>query len=195
MRCIRCSADSRPGARYCAACGRSLHRTCDACGRANDADARFCSDCGHALGAPADAAAAGERRHLTVLFCDVVGSTQLAARMDTEDWYAIAARYQQCGAEAVERFGGHIAQFLGDGFFTYFGYPVAYDDAPERGVRAAIAVLDAVERLNAELDAAYGVRLAVRVSDAAAATTSRCSARRCTWRRACSTWPNPVRSS
>jgi class 3 adenylate cyclase/tetratricopeptide (TPR) repeat protein len=105
----------------------------------------------------------GERRQLTVLFCDIVGSTELAARHDPEEWQTICAQYQRCGADTVERFGGYVAQFLGDGLLTYFGYPLVHDDGPERGVRAGLAILDAMVALNARLERQYGVRLAVRV--------------------------------
>jgi class 3 adenylate cyclase/tetratricopeptide (TPR) repeat protein len=105
----------------------------------------------------------GERRQLTVLFCDIVGSTELAARHDPEEWQTICAQYQRCGAGTVERFGGYVAQFLGDGLLVYFGYPLIHDDGPERGVRAGLAILDAMVGLNAQLERQHGVRLGVRV--------------------------------
>ena len=170
MRCGACHTENAGEGNFCSRCGRPLRQPCAACGHANDPDGRFCGRCGRPL-TPAVAEAeparripaGGERRQLTVLFCDIVGSTQLAARLDPEDWYAVAARYQQCAAKAVERFGGHIAQFQGDGFLTYFGYPLVYDDSPERGVRAALGMLDALERLNAELTREHGIRIAVRI--------------------------------
>ena len=65
----------------------------------------------------------GERRHLSLLFCDLVGSTELAAQMDPEDWRTVAAAYQRAATDVVERFGGHVAKYLGDGLLVYFGYP------------------------------------------------------------------------
>jgi len=74
------------------------------------------------------ATAHGERRHLTVLFCDLVNSTEIAARLDPEEWRDILARYHQVAAEAVARFEGHVAQYLGDGVLALFGYPVAHEN-------------------------------------------------------------------
>jgi class 3 adenylate cyclase/predicted ATPase len=170
MYCAACDVDNAPGARFCSGCGEALERICDGCGHASGSQARFCSACGRRLlpgtAANGDAEAhvlAGERRQLTVLFCDVVGSTELTARFDPEDWQTISARYQRCGVQAVERFGGHVASFAGDGFLASFGYPLAHDDDPERGIRAAIGILDALTALNRLLDREYGVRLAVRI--------------------------------
>jgi class 3 adenylate cyclase/tetratricopeptide (TPR) repeat protein len=172
MRCAACSHENLPGARFCSGCGVGLERICEGCGHASGAGALFCSACGRSL-APAAAAAehqapatdqpVGERRQLTVLFCDMVGSTDLAARLDLEEWHTINASYQRCGAEVVERFGGHLTKFQGDGFLTYFGYPLAHDDDPERGTRAGIAILDALVPLSERLERQHGARLAVRV--------------------------------
>jgi class 3 adenylate cyclase/predicted ATPase len=171
MRCAACKLDNLPGARFCSGCGRGLERICGSCGHANGPGAHFCSACGHALvdGALTGRASAptddlvGERRQVTVLFCDIVGSTALAARLDPEDWHAIGVQYQRCAAGAVERFGGHVAQFLGDGVLVYFGYPLVHDGGPERAVRAGIAIVHALVALNERLHDRYGVRLAVRV--------------------------------
>jgi class 3 adenylate cyclase/tetratricopeptide (TPR) repeat protein len=114
--------------------------------------------------APASDVLVGERRQLTVLFCDIVGSTDLVERLDVEEWHAINAGYQRCGVEMVERLGGHVASFHGDGFLAYFGYPVGHDDSPERGTRAGIAILDALELMNQRLEREHGVRLAVRIA-------------------------------
>ena len=170
MRCAACRHENPAGARFCSGCGVGLERICEGCGHASSADAQFCSACGRSM-APGAAAVenrepaplVGERRQLTVLFCDIVGSTDLAARLDPEEWHAISARYQRCGAEAVERFGGYVAKFLGDGFLTYFGYPLAHDDDAERGTRAGIAVLDALVPLSERLERQHGAPLAVRV--------------------------------
>jgi class 3 adenylate cyclase/tetratricopeptide (TPR) repeat protein len=172
MRCAACNQDNLPGARLCSRCGIGLERICVGCGHASGSGAQFCSACGRilapAVAAPEDRARAsdllvGERRQLTVLFCDIIGSTDLVARLDVEEWHAINASYQRCGAEAVERFGG-VARFQGDGFLAYFGYPVVHGDTPERGTRAGIAILDALVLLNQRLERQHGVRLAVRIA-------------------------------
>ena len=85
--------------------------------------------------APHDTA---ERRHVTVIFSDLVGSTALSARMDPEDLREVISAYQTCVAETVGRFGGFVAQYLGDGALVYFGYPQAHEDDAERAVRAAL---------------------------------------------------------
>jgi class 3 adenylate cyclase/tetratricopeptide (TPR) repeat protein len=87
---------------------------------------------------------AGERRQLTVLFCDLVDSTRLAAGMDAEDWRALVQRYHAAAGEAIARFEGHVAQYLGDGLLVYFSWPRAHEDDAERAVRAGLAIVDAV---------------------------------------------------
>ena len=100
-----------------------------------------------------------ERRQLTVMFCDLVGSTALSARLDPENLRDIVRAYQATCAEVISRFDGHIAQYLGDGLLVYFGYPQAHENDAERAVRAGLGIVDAVERLSGGIDQ----RLAVRV--------------------------------
>src|SRR5499427_10708308 len=90
----------------------------------------------------------GQRRQLTVLFCDLVGSAELAAQMDPEDWSTVAAAYQHAAAAVVEPFGGHVAKYLGNGLLVYFGYPRAHEDDAERAVRAGLAMVNAVQHLD-----------------------------------------------
>jgi class 3 adenylate cyclase/tetratricopeptide (TPR) repeat protein len=105
----------------------------------------------------------GERRHLTVLFSDLVGSTEIAGHLDPEDWREIAAEYQRTAAAAVTRFGGHVAKYLCDGLMVYFGWPIAHEDDAERAVRAGLAIVDDVDALNARLATEHNVKLSVRV--------------------------------
>ena len=84
-----------------------------------------------------------ERRHLTVLFCDLVGSTALTGRLDPEDYREVVRAYHQICAEVVHQFDGYVAQYLGDGVLGYFGYPVAHEDDAQRAVRAGLGLLDA----------------------------------------------------
>jgi class 3 adenylate cyclase len=88
-----------------------------------------------------------ERRQLTVMFCDLVGSTPLSTRFDPEDLREIVGAYHRCVADTVARFGGFVAKYMGDGVLIYFGYPEAHEDDAERAVRAGLAVIDAVVRL------------------------------------------------
>ena len=85
-----------------------------------------------------------ERRQVTVMFSDLVGSTALSARMDPEDLREVISAYQKCVAETVQRFGGFVAKYMGDGVLVYFGYPQAHEDDAERAVRAGLELVAAV---------------------------------------------------
>ena len=160
MHCPKCDCDNREGAKFCNDCGTPLLDRCAVCGALNPPDARFCDECGAALSAdetnkaehPASARppSAGERRHLTVLFCDLVGSTEIAAQLDPEEWRELVARYHRAAAEAITRYGGHVAQYLGDGVMAYFGWPSAHDNDAECATRAGLAIVEAVPKLNHE---------------------------------------------
>jgi class 3 adenylate cyclase len=93
------------------------------------------------------AAFIAERRQLTVMFCDLVASTPLSTRFDPEDLREIVGAYHRCVADTVGRFGGFVAKYMGDGVLIYFGYPEAHEDDAERGVRAGLAVIQAVGQL------------------------------------------------
>ena len=180
MRCPSCNFENPPAKRFCLQCGFRLEGLCPQCGAENPADARFCGDCGTGLSSSPlsgsrtahDQAASiapvalpsatdselmdcrrasdGERRHLTVLFCDLVGSTALATQLDPEEWRTIIADYHRAAADAIERFGGYVAQYLGDGVMAYFGWPEAHDNDAERAARAGLAILEAIVKLNEE---------------------------------------------
>ena len=105
----------------------------------------------------------GERRFLAVMFCDLVGSTALAAAMDAEDWHRIVDDYHSMVAEVVAKFGGYVAQKYGDGAMVYFGYPTAQENDAERGIHAGLAILVGIAELNQRLVAAGGPDLAVRI--------------------------------
>jgi len=95
----------------------------------------------------AQAGPAAERRQITVVFCDLIGSTELASRLDPEDLAAAMTSYHDCCKEVIERWSGHVAEFLGDGAVIYFGWPTAHEDDAERAVRAALELVAAVARL------------------------------------------------
>jgi class 3 adenylate cyclase len=88
-----------------------------------------------------------ERRQVTVMFCDLVGSTALSARMDLEDLREVISAYQKCVAQVVQRFAGFVAKYMGDGVLVYFGYPQAHEDDAERAVRAGLDLIQAVDAL------------------------------------------------
>jgi class 3 adenylate cyclase/tetratricopeptide (TPR) repeat protein len=176
MRCPSCNHDNRADRRFCTECGATLSVACPSCGAPAEAGEKFCGGCGARLptvaaapGAPppspepAAALPAGERRQLTVLFCDLVGSTPLSQQLDAEDWRDVVGQYQKAARAAVERWGGRVAKEFGDGLLAYFGWPDAREDDPERAIRAGLAILDAMEPVNARLAAGDGTRLAVRI--------------------------------
>ena len=107
----------------------------------------------------ASAPTEAERRQLTVMFCDLVGSTALSTRFDPEDLRELIGAYHRAVAETVGRFDGFVAKYMGDGVLIYFGYPQAHEDDAERAVRAGLAVIEAVGRLPARQD--LSVRLGI----------------------------------
>src|ERR1700747_1207811 len=174
MRCPSCMAENSENRRFCAQCGRPLPSLCPTCGFENEPFARFCGGCGQPVGQTAAPAIAitrppqirsdgAERRQLTVMFCDLVGSTSLSTRFDPEDLRELIGEYHRCVADTVARFAGFVAKYMGDGVLIYFGYPEAHEDDPERAVRAGLATIDAVgglaisEPLNVRLGVASGL--------------------------------------
>ena len=113
--------------------------------------------------APPERAIAGpERRHLTVMFCDLVGSTELSTRLDPEDLRDVMQRFQECCVEVIRRYGGHIGNYIGDGILAYFGYPRAHEDDAQRAVRAGLGMVEAIAALNAGVPQP-GIELAIRI--------------------------------
>jgi class 3 adenylate cyclase len=90
---------------------------------------------------------AGERRHITVVFCDLVGSTGIAARLDAEEWRDLVGAYLDAASAAVTEMGGKVAKKLGDGLMALFGYPQAHEDDAERAVRAGLELVTAASGL------------------------------------------------
>ncbi|MFB3137758.1 MAG: AAA family ATPase, partial [Phycisphaerales bacterium] len=102
-----------------------------------------------------------ERRQLTVMFCDLVGSTALSQKLDPEDYREVITSFQKAVSEAVRRFDGYVAKYLGDGVLAYFGYPRAHEDDAEQAVRAALASVNAVGRLNETPDDRLEARVGI----------------------------------
>ena len=110
---------------------------------------------------PAPAAAVAEWRQLTVMFCDLVGSTVLSARMDAEDLREVMSAYQKCVTGTVRRFDGFVAKYMGDGVLVYFGYPAAHEDDAERAVQAGLELIVAVTRLATAVGAPLQTRVGI----------------------------------
>ncbi|MBA3737106.1 MAG: AAA family ATPase [Actinobacteria bacterium] len=135
--------------------------SCSTCGRENPDDARFCANCGSPLGA-VPGSAREERKVVTVLFADLVGFTSRSERLDPEDVRATLSPYFARLREELERRGGTVEKFIGDAVMAVFGAPTAHEDDPERAVRAAIAIRDAMAEMN-EHDAALDLHVRVGV--------------------------------
>jgi class 3 adenylate cyclase/tetratricopeptide (TPR) repeat protein len=177
--CPSCDHENRSAARFCESCGATLLRLCSGCGSELSATARFCGDCGTAVGEtasevmeePAGVAPAtekvsdsvvGERKQVTVMFVDIVGSMDLAERLDPERWRGLLDRFFVIASEAVQGLGGTIDKFTGDGVMAIFGAPVSQEDHARRGCLAALGLHASLAPLASEL-AGEGVELAIRV--------------------------------
>jgi class 3 adenylate cyclase/tetratricopeptide (TPR) repeat protein len=174
MYCPSCGADAGDSGAFCQRCGSSLVRRCPACHEQTPPGSLFCSACGAKLTSSADgsavqpdappepsAAPVVERRQLTVMFCDLVGSTDLSSRLDLEDLHEAITAYQLLVKQVVERFGGYVARHLGDGILVLFGYPLAQEDDAERAVRAGLAVVEALAALRVPREAVLQVRIGI----------------------------------
>ena len=183
MKCPNCKADNPVTGRFCTQCGSRLPIICPRCGEPISAEGKFCGECGADLStvtlpqSPGDFSAdegssrsaettegitsGGERRHLTVLFCDIVELTALAKLLDPEDLGDITRTYyEQCG-NAIEQFDGVIASYLGDGIMALFGYPRAHEDDAERAIHAALRIIDVVKTLASENHPPIRVRVGI----------------------------------
>lgn len=186
MNCPHCNADNPDLAKFCLNCGKPLEAHCANCHAKLAALARFCSQCGQPVNTttPTDAARllrlaattpaplaekirtvrlAGERKQVTVVFADVVGSTALAEHLDAEEWTGIMNRAFECISPAIYRYEGTIARLLGDAVLAFFGAPIAHEDDPIRAVNAALEVQAAARAYAAEVQQRYGIDFAMRV--------------------------------
>jgi class 3 adenylate cyclase len=184
MRCSKCGADNREGASFCDKCGAKFSPRCASCGTENRTDAKFCDSCGAAFGADATGAAPaakmndtpirvtetsaadnleGERKTVTALFADIKGSMELIEDLDPEEARAIVDPALQLMIEAVQRYGGYVAQSTGDGIFALFGAPIAHEDHPQRGLLAALRMQQELKRYSERIRAEGRLPIQVRV--------------------------------
>jgi class 3 adenylate cyclase/tetratricopeptide (TPR) repeat protein len=190
MQCPQCRYDAPVDAAFCPECGNKLTLLCAQCRTANAPDHKFCKQCGHALAtssarAPAGVtsvspqsytprylaekiltsrdALQGERKEVTVLFCDVVESSGLAERLDPEAMHQIMDQSLRLMAEAIHRYEGTVNQFLGDGLMALFGAPVALEDHALRAVLAALMIQETINAYNGQLKAARNAEIRLRL--------------------------------
>jgi class 3 adenylate cyclase len=190
MRCAQCQAELLPGKRFCHACGAPVGLACPRCGGPIKPQFGFCPDCGATLTAEAPPPAAddrfarlsrhipqglvekirsskssitGERKLVTVLFCDLVGSTAIAEKMDPEEYHELLEQYLELAFAEIYRVDGIVNQLAGDGMMALFGAPVAHENAPQRAVHAALAIRDALDAFNRKRAAPEERELHVRI--------------------------------
>jgi class 3 adenylate cyclase/tetratricopeptide (TPR) repeat protein len=187
MQCRQCQQDNVAGSNFCRSCGTRLIVVCASCGTELPSDSRFCHRCGTPVGGHEGAAAhpfaspasytpqhiaerivtsksalEGERKQVTVLFCDIVESTRLAERLDPEAMHTLMDGAFRLMAEAVHRYEGTVNQFLGDGLMALFGAPLALEDHAVRAVRAALAIQETLSGYATVLRTEHDVGLRLR---------------------------------
>ncbi len=157
MLCPNCKFNNPENFKYCGQCGTPLFPSPSK--RENEVAA-----------APAFArhddqieSEQAERRQLTVMFCDLAGSTALSSRLDPEDWRNVLGAYHETCGRVINLYDGYLAQYLGDGVLIYFGYPAAHEDDAQRAVRTGLEIIEEITALNASLQTLYHVKLDVRV--------------------------------
>jgi len=170
MRCAYCGFANPEGTKFCGECGSPLTNRCPSCGTENPPPFKFCGQCGTPLTERQKAKgkrqkakeqtasgsrretldprpSSAERRQLTVMFCDLVGSTALSEQLDPEELREVVQRYQETCTDIIRRHEGYIAQHLGDGLLVYFGYPNAHENDAQRAVRAGLEIVEKIHAL------------------------------------------------
>src|SRR2546425_1974825 len=187
MKCPRCQHEPPPGSNFCLECGARLALVCASCGTDFPAGSRFCNKCGAPVTAGATpesrfaspetytprhlaekiltsrSALEGERKLVTVLFCDIANSTALAERLGPEAMHTLLNAFFELALTEVHRYEGTINQFLGDGFMALFGAPIAHEDHARRAVLAAVGIRQRLHTGPTPLGQPYGVEVAVRM--------------------------------
>jgi predicted ATPase/class 3 adenylate cyclase len=168
--CANCGAENPAGKKFCGDCGSALALLCSSCGAAIEPGKKFCGDCGTPVEVPAVPAVStpvAERRLVSVLFADLVGSTAAAEKRDAEDTREALTRYYDTCRQIIERYGGTVEKFIGDAVMSVWGAPVAQEDDAERAVRAALDLVAAVSLLGEELGSEMRARAGVLTGEAA----------------------------
>jgi class 3 adenylate cyclase len=182
MRCSKCGAENREGAKFCKECAAPILAKCPHCGATSQPGSKFCDECAAPLTAappppndhttplirmlaeggagPTD----GERKTVTMLFADIKGSMDLMEDLDPEEARAIVDPALKLMMEAVQRYGGYVAQSTGDGIFALFGAPAAHEDHPQRALHAALRMQQEIRRYGDRLLQGGGVPVEIRAA-------------------------------
>ena len=189
MICSACGGRNEPGRKFCGECGTRLAAGCSTCGAQNAAGAKFCGECGTSLAGTAPTGPAGqaassdaapatsgpqatahtatERRHVTVLFADLVGFTALAASRDAEAVRELLTRYFETSRQTIERYGGTVEKFIGDAVMAVWGAPIAREDDAERAVRAGLELVANVRDIGHDAGLELNLRAGILTGEAA----------------------------
>src|SRR5499427_6094551 len=182
MKCAKCGTENREGAKFCNECAAPIEASCPKCGSRNTPGAKFCDECGTSLGASAAASPRepndssilvidsmvtenleGERKTVTMLFSDIKGSMDLMEDLDPEEARAIFDPALKLMMEAVQRYGGYVAQSTGDGIFALFGAPIAHEDHPQRALYAGVRMQEELKRYSDRIRAEGRLPIQARV--------------------------------
>jgi class 3 adenylate cyclase/predicted ATPase len=184
IRCTKCGADNREGAKFCSECATPFAAKCPRCGASNPPGAKFCDECAASLSPASTAiqsanqsaqlvnvaaeqvdasALEGERKTVTALFADIKGSTELEQDLDPEEARAIVDPALKLMIDAVHRYDGYVVQSTGDGIFALFGAPIAHEDHPQRALYAALRMQEELRRYSDKLLADGRAPLEIRV--------------------------------
>ena len=192
MPCRNCGVELLPDKRFCHVCGAAVTLTCPNCQATIESQYKFCPDCGYEIAVDFDPSPPathdtlarlssnipeamakkildsrgvmeGERKQVTVMFCDLAGSTAVASTLDPEEYRELLEQYLGLAFHEIHRFEGIVNQLAGDGLMALFGAPIGHEDAPQRAVWAAVAVREALAHFNRRLEAERGLTLPVRI--------------------------------
>lgn len=205
-RCAQCGFENAPQAKFCGECGTPLSaagipQPAKGHKRQGTTTARKARRPGASPTAvkARPAAPEAERRQLTVMFCDLVGSTVLSTQLDPEELREVVSAYQGTCTTVIQRYEGHIAQHLGDGLLVYFGYPAAHEDDPQRAVRTGLEIIEALHHLNHRLPHPLQVRIGIHTGVVVVGEIGSSAKREVlalgetpTWLRDYKGWPSPI---